>query len=541
MLLAQVYYTGLMVQKRFVGIAVLLCILAIASFFRLWELESIPPGLYPDEAVNANTAVQSLETGSFRVFYPENHGREGLYMNLIALSFSVFGISIWSFKIISALAGIITVWGQYLVTKEIFSWLKFRTQAHIIALFSSFFLAISFWHINFSRIGFRGILTPLVLVFSSYFILRGLRTKNILHFIIAGLIYGVGFHTYISFRASVFLFAFAAMWWLLIAIFKKQTTRYLLSWALLTFAVFFIAFPIIIYFLGHPEDFISRAVGVSIFQHSSPLTAFGESLIKHLGMFHFYGDPNWRHNFSGAPVLSLIPGLLFLIGIIFAGKELFNSGKSIFLRKFQTEQSKVFGIYMFLFVWLFALLLPGILTFEGIPHALRTIGAIPPAYIFTALGGYLILSRITGLTNHRKILHLSVPVLLIIFFAGMLVTETWHRYFVAWAGHPKVEEAFTRRFVDVGNYLNSLPESVRVYVIKTEGDLPTEVPLFIQKTAGRSNGVYINKEDLLRIAPESGEVVITMNNDGAALDPLRKLFPGGNLLKFERFWAYEIR
>src|SRR3989344_1625096 len=146
----------------------LLIILSIAVFFRFWQLAEIPPGLYPDVAIYANDALDSLKTKDFKVFYPENNGREGLYMWILALSFSLFGVSIWSIKIVTATAGILTVLGVYLFTKEIFSqtinyplamtssgeaW-RGKLPATNVALLSSFFLAISFWHVNFSRIGF---------------------------------------------------------------------------------------------------------------------------------------------------------------------------------------------------------------------------------------------------------------------------------------------------------------------------------------------------------------------------------------------------
>ena len=102
------------------AIIFLLVILAIAAFFRLWQLDSVPPGLYPDVAINGNEAINSLKTGNFKVFYPENNGREGLMMWLVALSFSIFGVSIWSIKIVAAIIGILTVLGVYLLTKELF-------------------------------------------------------------------------------------------------------------------------------------------------------------------------------------------------------------------------------------------------------------------------------------------------------------------------------------------------------------------------------------------------------------------------------------
>jgi len=115
-------------------IIILLIILAIAAFFRFFELADIPPGLYPDVAINGNDALDALKTGDFKVFYPENNGREGLFINLIALSFLIFGPSILAIKIVAAVIGILTVFGLYLLTKELFK----KTP---IALLSAFFLA----------------------------------------------------------------------------------------------------------------------------------------------------------------------------------------------------------------------------------------------------------------------------------------------------------------------------------------------------------------------------------------------------------------
>src|SRR3990167_10730748 len=126
----------------------LIIILVIASFFRLWQLNGIPPGLYPDVAIYANDALDSLKTKDFKVFYPENNGREGLYMWILALSFSLFGVSIWSIKIVTATAGILTVLGLYLLIKELFNNVTIKQfNNETVALLSSFFLATSFWHV----------------------------------------------------------------------------------------------------------------------------------------------------------------------------------------------------------------------------------------------------------------------------------------------------------------------------------------------------------------------------------------------------------
>jgi 4-amino-4-deoxy-L-arabinose transferase-like glycosyltransferase len=125
-------------------IILLILILAIAVFFRFYKLAEIPPALYPDVAMNGNNALDAIKTGDYKVFYPENNGREGLFMNLIALSFLTFGASVWAIKIVAALFGIFTVLGTYLLAKQLFKYFLMDSRAEIIALLSAFFMAISF-------------------------------------------------------------------------------------------------------------------------------------------------------------------------------------------------------------------------------------------------------------------------------------------------------------------------------------------------------------------------------------------------------------
>src|SRR3989338_7450549 len=175
-------------------------ILFLGVFFRFYGLSEIPPGLYPDEAMNGNNALEAITTGDFKWFYPENNGREGLFINIQAISIWIFGNEPWALRAVSALFGALTILGVYLLTKELFrerssksetlnpkqirnsddpnskpfrifkirNWSLFRisdlefriSYGEYIALLSSFFLAVSFWHINFSRIGFRAIMVP---------------------------------------------------------------------------------------------------------------------------------------------------------------------------------------------------------------------------------------------------------------------------------------------------------------------------------------------------------------------------------------------
>src|SRR5438093_1530844 len=73
----------------------LFLILAWAAFLRLHQITTTPPALHFDEAMNGNDALENLETGRFSVFYPQNGGREGLYINIETVLISLLGNEAW--------------------------------------------------------------------------------------------------------------------------------------------------------------------------------------------------------------------------------------------------------------------------------------------------------------------------------------------------------------------------------------------------------------------------------------------------------------
>ncbi|MBI4123141.1 MAG: glycosyltransferase family 39 protein [Parcubacteria group bacterium] len=496
----------------------LILVLLLAAFLRLWQLEVVPPGIYPDEAQNATDAIQTLETKQPQIFYPANNGREGLFNNLTALSFAVFGISIWSFKIVPAIAGILTILGQYLLSKELLLKILDKKRAELAALLAAFLLAVSFWHINFSRIQFRAILLPLVLSFAFFFLLRGMRTRKLWNFAAAGVIYGLGAYTYISFRLSALLVAAALLIWLFQALKEQWGKRFIVSVCAFSFIAIAISTPLLLYFASHPEFFVSRAEGVSIFAKDNPLLAFGESAAKHLAMFHVAGDQNWRHNFAGRPQLSVTAGLFFLLAIAYAFKK-WN------------------GSYALLFIWFFALLLPGVLTFEGTPHALRVIGVIPALYALAGLGGALFFFWLKNILDQKKAPRTLFPILLGFFLTSSAIV-VFNEYFLVWAKMPQVQDAFTARFVEAGTIANDLPAEARKYVVESEGDLPTETVKFIQRTGGKQDAIFISIQDAETRTFQKGDFLITMNQERGIIDALLLRYPQGILKIFPRVFLY---
>jgi 4-amino-4-deoxy-L-arabinose transferase-like glycosyltransferase len=518
----------------------LFLILFLAVFFRFWKLNEIPPGLYPDVAINGNEAFFSLKNKDFKVFYPENYGREGLMIWLIALSFKIFGVSILSIRVVAATIGVLTVLGLYLLTKELFrQFAIYNSESAIqIAFFSSFFLAVSFWHTNFSRIGFRAILLPFVLVFSFYFLLKSYRKKSIFDSILAGVFFGLGFYTYTSFRVAVLIlpFIFVPFWFL----YKRGgfQKKFLLLTSCFLLLTFFVALPIGIYFLKNPQDFISRATPISIFKAENPTKEFLKSLILHLGMFNFYGDQNWRHNFSGKPMLFWPVGILFLIGFFISIKEVISSIKN---KTFLLHTS-----YFLLLVWFFIMLLPGILTREGLPHSLRVIGVIPPVFIFSSLGAFWVYQILEKRIENK----IALFVLMLFFLLFVSISE-FNKYFFVWAKKPEVKSEFTKEYLEMGEYLNSLPEDYEKYVIVNRSGvpvswannipMPAQTIMFLEISKyGEIKSKYLLPQNIEKIKIEKRGVILPLICDPDLIERLRILFPEGKIRKTKDFCAYEV-
>lgn len=533
-------------------------VILLAGFFRLWNLNSAPPGLYPDVAVNGINAIDTAKTGNFKVFYSENNGREGLVIWLETFLFQLFGANIISLKLIAVFFGILTVWGTYLLVvqslksmeKDEKNWEidKYR----IIGLIASFFMAISFWHTNFSRIGFRGIMVPFFIVFGFYFLFKGfsrekkITTKEIINLLSSGIFFGLGFYTYISYRFVVLIgLAVLVCFWFIYRKLKLGK-QFWISVLYLIVAMVAVAAPIGIYFAFNPQDFFGRASDVSVFKQTSPLLQIGKSVALHLGMFNFIGDANWRHNYPSQPQLIWPVGILFIIGIIICIKDLIKAIK-------KKNLYKITG-YVFLFSWFIAMLMPGFLSFEGAPHALRTIGVIPVAYIFAAYGAYwFIFDLFKKICKTKRDLYIFY--LCLGLFTLTLVYASYDIYFNKWAKSNETKGAFTENYEKIGEYLNSLDDCVNKYVVvNADGvmvdgiPMPAETPMFVEKSVyGKTRATYVLPSNLGNMDKTtlSGQTIfVLMEYDAETLTELFLNFPiadfNSAISEHDGFWTYEF-
>jgi 4-amino-4-deoxy-L-arabinose transferase-like glycosyltransferase len=499
----------------------LLLILALAFFVRFTQIETIPLGLYPDEAANGVDAVHALETGNFQIFYEANFGREGLFINIQAFFISLFGNTITGLKFASILFGTFSVLGTYLLAKELFH----RRSAGLLA---AFMLATSYWAINFSRIGFRAIMTTFLLTFSFYFFFRGLRSQRLRDFLFAGLIFGLGLHTYIAFRVAPLILVLLLP--ALMLSYEKFLQRFWKHGLMFILGAFIAAAPMLYYFfVSHPETFSSRSSHISVFSpeinHGNLLGTLGKTFSISLIKYNFWGDQNWRHNYPPYPVLDPFVGTFFLAGFLFlVWQTVTLIGRRI--REGDRDTRLVTGV--FLLGSFFIMLMPEFLTDEGLPHALRSIGTQMPVFLMATMTAFWIFNKALRSQPGTKVALLSILSVSLFLSASFNLTK----YFVFFAESPRAAGAFNENYRNMAAYLLSLPNTTRKYVLideKGENDrfrLPVYAhPIYYLTYKRVSNMEIVQKDTVIR----RGSIFLMPNYNPALGERIQKLYPGARI------------
>jgi len=130
-------------------------IVLLAIVLRLFRLHLVPAGFDTDEAFNMFDALRILK-GARPVFLPDNAGREALYSYLQAGLVALLGPRVLALRLSSALVGIVTVPAAYLLVRR----LPFP-RPRLLGLLTASLLAMSLYHLVFSRYGIRSITIPL--------------------------------------------------------------------------------------------------------------------------------------------------------------------------------------------------------------------------------------------------------------------------------------------------------------------------------------------------------------------------------------------
>lgn len=183
---------------------ILILIFLLALFLRTFKLDSLPYGFHEDELSNTYVGRFIFENGkdlygnSWPMFYFDKFGDYPpvLPMYLSGISTYIFGINEFAARFPIALFGALTVFPLYYLALYFFKNKK-------VGLISSFLLAITPWHLVYSRSTAEGILALFFFISGLVVMFKWLEIKKQILFFICLLSLLLTYFLYPSFRLLV--------------------------------------------------------------------------------------------------------------------------------------------------------------------------------------------------------------------------------------------------------------------------------------------------------------------------------------------------
>ncbi len=407
-------------RSRVIPLLSLVVILAVAIFFRFYHIGQIPPGLFPDEATHALDA-QNVLKGQLTLYSP-NEGSTGMvWRYLLALNFALLGSSILTLRAFASAIGVASVAMAYLVIRELpltdQDQPAGQGQRDALAGLAALLLAISYWHVDLSRIAFSAVLMLLIQDMTLFCLWRALNAGRRSWFVLFGLGLGILAYNYLPGKLVPLVpLLFLLLQWPLAqrdALLAKHGRPLLMAAGL----ALVVALPLILFAVFNYQMLVTRAtLPTGAIAPLSPWQAIGGNLAA-FGLWPTTWLPgSWGKLFLG-PILTLC----FVVGV---GVSLVRIRRPA---------------YLFLLVWWLVMLLPGALVPEGaIPNVRRSIGAATPTFGLIALGlvsaasGLARLAGRLGRFMNGFQIQPALTLALGLALAVPIGASTFTSYFVAW-------------------------------------------------------------------------------------------------------------
>jgi len=428
-----------------------------ACFFRIYNIESMPPGIWLDEKFTVNNAIRIFEDAVRNPGDASNPWRSpfsctpliyagwvetpNLYLYYVLGILKLFNFSYFGIKMFSVLPGIITVLLVYFLAREI--------EGPFAAFIAGMFCAVSRWHITISRWGWDAILMIMLQTLGYLLILKAVKTRKKQYFILTGLVFGLSMYTYVGSRLAILaLFVFLG-----IKVFsrKKFLSEFWCSLTILGFMGLLIFAPLGKYYVDNPGAFTVRTKEITIqkdIMNARSLEPLFSNIRKHIFMFHYEGDANPRHNLPKKPMLNDFEAICFALGI---GLCLF------FWRK---------DGYLLSLLWFFICILGGILSipFEA-PQGYRTATVAPCAALIASFSIIQTIKILQYLSNNSKIVSILL-IFIVIIALGFSGYKTFNDYFVEQNSSAEVwDGTFGSAETFVGNYIHKISQKEDLSIV----------------------------------------------------------------------------
>jgi len=409
---------------------VLIILLALAVFLRLYRLSDVPPGIHDDEVINAQIADALRAGAPLSVFYEEGEGREGLYHPVLVVSRTLTARVPHWYRLPSVVCSLSTILLVY--------WLSRRCFGPWTALVATGGLALAFWSVFLGREALRVVTLPPLATGAALALWRGLEQpargrRATAWFALAGLLLGLTQYTYLAART---LLLFVPLFIAYLAVIHRP--RLSMHWQGLTVLVLvaaIVTIPLATYVGRHwaQQERITRLSEPLQALLAGDLRPVMASSARTLGMFVWQGDPQPHYNLPGRPVFEPLGGALFVGGVLIALLNLRDPASAFWL------------------IWTLVTLVPGMLT-QPAPHFVRTAGALSTAFVFPGLAADWIRRRLA--TTERIVLGATLAVLACVNF-GLTLRDYFHR----WPSLAEVRSFRHAGLAEVARYLDSTPDA----------------------------------------------------------------------------------
>lgn len=416
---------------------ILVTLLLLAVFLRLYRLPEVPPGIHDDEIINAEIAEQLRAGAPLAPFYEAGTGkRETLFYFLLLAGRALTDRVPYWFRLPSVACSLLTIVLVYRFSRRRFGpW---------VALSAVGGMAVSFWPVYLGREALRSALVPLLGTGMALALWRGLERPRSdagasAWFVLAGLLLGALQYTYPAARVVP---VFIALFIVYLAIAHRARLRvHGRSFVLLLVVGALVAMPAAFYIATHWQQ------QHRIMELKGPLEALWagdprpvlSSTMRTLGMFVFRGDPQPHYNLPGRPVFQPAAGVLFLIGVLVA--------------LFRLRQAN----HAYILLWTLVLMAPGMVT-QPAPHFSRTAGVLMTAFLFPGLAVRWVADQLRA----RPFRWRAGLVAGLVILLGANLGLTWRDYFQRWPQVDGVRNFHHAGLAEAARYLDRSPDATPV-------------------------------------------------------------------------------
>jgi hypothetical protein len=438
-------------------------VILFGAALRLVRLRTYPPGLFFDEAANLFDIANVLN-GARPIYFPANNGREPFFFYWASLFASYLGNTPYSLRLSGAMIGILTLPATFLCAREFArAWDRDRRWSDGVAIAATFVLAITYFHLHYSRYGLRTITLPLFLALCYGFLMRALRRRSWLAATAAGLSGGLSTYTYIASRVAPFLLLVPLGFGLL-----DRSRRYLLPltlWVGLLWAV--ASVPLGVYYLRHPQSVEGHTDDVSMLNPvnngGDPAGAILHGVILTLGAFDVRGSLASDQNLAGRPILDPMQSVFFAAGLVVLAGAVLRPRQVSRVDSSNSADSDASGsmrplVALVLVTWILDQAAPSALSVSP-PGYVRLTGTLPAVAIIVAIGlGSIYRALVARLKTERAIASALA--------ATLLVSTVWtiRDYFFVWGPSEEAYNWMMAPKVDASRYLNQISATDRVFL-----------------------------------------------------------------------------